>query len=52
MRYITIEKTRQGYRVKYDGESVHYVGYGLSAAKRKARADFGLKYKRLAWIEL
>ena len=52
MEYITIEKTTQGYRVRHDGESLHYMGYGLTAAKRKARIDFGLKYKRLAWVEL
>lgn len=46
-------KTKLGYKMHsptYPYSTTHYIGYTLTAMKRKYRQDHGLQYKHIEWI--
>jgi hypothetical protein len=52
MNYLTIEKTRIGYRIKdtITMGNIHYIGFSARQAEREHRAAFNLKYKHFIKI--
>jgi hypothetical protein len=53
MKYIIIEKTRQGWKIKdsITNNTIHYIhGYSMREAERKHRENNGLKGKHLQKI--
>lgn len=52
MRFLTIEKTRIGYRIKdsLTDDAVHYIGYTARAAEKAYRAAHDLRYKHFTKI--
>lgn len=56
MKYMFVEKTLLGYRIKFDVpgtcavEGAHYVGYSRRAAIKAARRDFGYVGKHFVLI--
>ena len=50
-KYIIIEKTRIGYRIRTDdAPAVHYIDYTLKKALQAYRAAHNLKYKHFKKI--
>jgi hypothetical protein len=51
-RYLIIERTRQGWRIKDDatGNTMHYVGYSIINAEKTFRRDFNLRGKHFTKI--
>lgn len=51
MKYLIIEKTRIGYKIKIDdGDTIHYIGYTARNAERVHRARYNSKYKHFTRI--
>jgi hypothetical protein len=52
MKFLTIEKTLQGYRIKDSITDIqqHYIGYTLQQAIQKHRENMNIKYKHLTKI--
>lgn len=52
MKFLTIEKTLQGYRIKDSITDIqsHYIGYTLRQAIKKHRENMNIKYKHLTKI--
>ena len=53
MIIVTGCKTKMGYKMHsptYPYLTTHYIGYTLTAMKRKYRQDHGLQYKHIDWI--
>lgn len=51
MKYLIIEKTRIGYKIKIDdGAAIHYVGYTARNAEQAHRARYNSKYKHFTRI--
>jgi hypothetical protein len=54
MKYLIIEKTIQGYRIKDSITDIqaHYIGYSLNGAIKQHRNNMNIKYKHLTKIFL
>lgn len=52
MKYLIIERTRHGWKIKNDatGDAVHYFGYTARRAEKAFRAAFNLKNKHFTKI--
>jgi hypothetical protein len=52
MKYLVIEHTAQGWRIKdsITDIQVHYIGYTLRQAERKHRDNMNIRYKHMEKI--
>jgi hypothetical protein len=52
MKYLVIERTPQGWRIKdsITDIQVHYIGYTLRQAERKHRDNMNIRYKHMEKI--
>lgn len=52
MKFLIIEKTSQGYRIKdtITDIAVHYIGYTLKQAERQHRIKMNIRYKHFEKI--